>query len=311
MRHGLAATFVVALALAGVTAAAPLPGAPGCPVFPRWNDWNQRVDDLPVTPDSSTIIASIGLTDHMHADFGSGLWNGSPIGIPVTVVSASTLRVPVSFDYAGESDAGPYPIPPDVRIEGGSDRHAILVDRDACMLYELFRLQRTQAGGWDAGSGAIWNMRSNAVRPEGWTSADAAGLPILPGLARFGEVAQGRIDHALRFTVSQTRRAYIWPARHYASSSTDPTLPPMGLRVRLKSGYDISGFPPQSRVVLRALKEYGMILADNGSDWYVSGVPNPGWANDDLHALHQVPGSAFEVVDSSRLVEPLAGAESQ
>ncbi len=224
----------------------------------------------------------------------------------MTIVSASTPRSPVTFDYAGESDPGPYPIPADVRIEGGSDRHAILVDRDACMLYELFALEQTQAG-WHAGSGAIWSLYSNAVRPEGWTSADAAGLPILPGLARFGEVAQGRIDHALRFTASQTRRAYIWPARHYASSSTDPALPPMGLRVRLKAGYDISGFPPQSRVVLQALKEYGMILADNGSDWYVSGVPNPGWSNDDLHSLHQVPGSAFEVVDSSRLVEPLAG----
>jgi hypothetical protein len=310
VRHGLAATLLVALALAGVTAAAPLPGAPSCPVFPRWNDWNQRVDTLPVTPNSSTIIASIGLTDHMHADFGSGLWNGSPIGIPVTIVNASTPRLPVTFDYAGESDPGPYPIPDDVRIEGGSDRHAILVDRDACVLYELFALERRQTG-WHAGSGAIWSLYSNAVRPEGWTSADAAGLPILPGLARFGEVAQGRIDHALRFTASQTRRAYLWPARHYASSSTDPALPPMGLRVRLKAGYDTSGFPPQSRVVLQALKEYGMILADNGSDWYVSGVPNPGWSNDDLHSLHQVPGSAFEVVDSSLLVEPLAGARGQ
>jgi hypothetical protein len=308
VRHGLAATVVVALALAGVTAAAPLPGAPACPVFPRWNAWNQRVDQLPVAPSSSTLIASIGLTDHMHADFGSGLWNGSPIGIPVTIVSASTPRSPVAFDYAGESDPGPYPIPADVRIEGGSDRHAILVDRDSCALYELFALERTQAGGWEAGSGAIWNMRSNAVRPAGWTSADAAGLPILPGLARYGEVATGRIDHALRFTASQTRRAYIWPARHYASSSDDPALPPMGLRVRLKAGYDISGFPPQSRVVLQALKEYGMILADNGSDWYVSGVPNPGWSNDDLHSLHQVPGSAFEVVDSSLLGEPVDGA---
>ena len=305
MRHGPAVVLVVALALAGVGAAAPLPGAPGCQIFPRWNDWNQRVDHLPVTADSSTIIASIGLTDHMHADFGSGLWDGSPIGIPVTIVGASTPRSPVSFDYDDESDPGPYPIPENVRIEGGSDRHAILVDRDACVLYELFALERSQSGGWHAGSGAIWRLDSNQVRPEGWTSADAAGLPILPGLARWGEVAQGRIDHALRFTVSQTRRAYVWPARHYASSSTNPALPPMGLRVRLKTGYDISGFPPQSRVVLRALKEYGMILADNGSDWYVSGVPNPGWSNDDLHSLHQVPGSAFEVVDSSLLTEPL------
>jgi hypothetical protein len=305
VRHGLALLLVVALALAGVGAAAPLPGAPGCQILPRWNDWNQRVEHLPVTADSSTIIASIGLTDHMHADFGSGLWNGSPIGIPVTIVGASTPLTAVSFDYADESDPGPYPIPDEVRIEGGGDRHAVLVDRDACVLYELFALERTPSGGWHAGSGAIWRLDSNQVRPDGWTSADAAGLPILPGLARWGEVAQGRIDHALRFTASQTRRAYVWPARHYASSSTNPALPPMGLRVRLKAGYDISGFPPQSRVILQALKEYGMILADNGSDWYVSGAPNPGWSNDDLHSLHQVPGSAFEVVDSSLLTEPL------
>jgi hypothetical protein len=303
MRHVLAGLAIAALALAGVTAAAPLPGAPNCPIFPSWHAWNLRVDHLPVTPDSSTIIASIGLNDHVHADFGSGLWNGSPIGIPVTIVTAGTPRSTVTFDYAGESDPGPYPIPDDVRIEGGSDRHAILVDRDACILYELFALER-QGGGWHAGSGAIWALDSFTARPAGWTSADAAGLPILPGLARYGEVAQGRIDHALRFTVSQTRRAYIWPARHYASSSNDPTLPPMGLRVRLKAGYDISGFPAQARVVLQALKEYGMIVADNGSDWYISGVPNPGWSNDQLHTLHQVPGSAFEVVDSSLLGEP-------
>jgi hypothetical protein len=306
VRTVLSALALAALALAGMTAAAPLPGAPNCPIFPRWNDWNQRVDHLPVTPDSSTIIASIGLTDHVHADFGSGLWNGSPIGIPVTIVDSGTPRVPVTFGYASESDPGPYPIPPDVRIEGGSDRHAILVDRDACVLYELFALERTQNDGWRAGSGAIWRLDSNEVRPEGWTSADAAGLPILPGLARYGEVAQGRIDHALRFTVSRSRRAYVWPARHYASSDTDPSLPPMGLRVRLKADYVISGFPPQARIVLQALKEYGMIVADNGSDWYISGVPNPGWSNDQLHTLHQVPGSAFEVVDSSLLVEPLA-----
>ena len=309
MRHLLGALGVAALALAGMTAAAPLPGAPGCPIFPRYNDWNQRVDRLPLLPNSNAIIASIGLNDHVHADFGSGTWNGSPIGIPVTVVSSSTPRSAVTFQYASESDPGPYPIPPDVRIEGGSDRHAILVDRDACVLYELFALERTSGGGWRAGSGAIWRLDSNELRPEGWTSADAAGLPILPGLARWGEVSQGRIDHALRFTVSQSRRAYVWPARHFASSLTDPSLPPMGLRVRLKASYDISGFPPQSRVVLQALKEYGMLVADNGSDWYISGAPNPGWSNDDLHSLHQVPGSAFEVVDTSWLTEPLAASD--
>ncbi len=240
----------------------------------------------------------------MHADFGSGLWEGGPIGIPITTVPSTQKRSAVSFEYADESDRGPYPIPADVKIEGGAgadgDRHALIVDRDRCKLYELFALRR-QGGRWTAGSGAIWDLRSNRLRPAGWTSADAAGLPILPGLARYDEVARGRIDHALRFTVSRTRRAYVWPARHFASSATDTSLPPMGLRVRLKRSFDISRFPAQSRVVLRALKEYGMIVADNGSDWYVSGAPDPRWSNDDLHTLHTVPGSAFEVVDTTPL----------
>jgi hypothetical protein len=193
-----------------------------------------------------------------------------------------------------------YPILPNVRIEGGSDRHAILVDRYACKLYELYDLRRT-AGGWHAGSGAVWSLRSNRLRPAGWTSADAAGLPIFPGLARYDEVARGRIDHALRFTVARSRRAYVWPARRYASSDLDPSLPPMGLRVRLKATFDISRFPRQARIVLQALKTYGMIVADNGSSWYISGAPDPRWSNDQLHALGQVPGSAFEVVDTSSL----------
>ena len=241
----------------------------------------------------------------MHADFGSGLWDGGPIGIPITVVRGTQAKTRVSFDYADESDKGPYPIPANVAIEGGrasdGDRHALIVDRDRCKLYELFALYPAAGGGWKAGSGAIWDLRSNKLRPAGWTSADAAGLPILPGLARYEEVARGRIDHALRFTASETRRAYVWPARHFASDATDPALPPMGLRVRLKASYAIAGFPPQARVVLRALKEYGMILADNGSNWYVSGAPHPKWSNDQLHALHRVPGSAFEVVDASSL----------
>jgi hypothetical protein len=240
----------------------------------------------------------------MHADFGSGLWDGGPIGIPITVVGKGQPKSTVRFEYADESDRGPYPIPAGVKIEGGAasdgDRHALIVDRDACRLYELYALRRV-GGRWTAGSGAIWNLRSNRVRPAGWTSADAAGLPILPGLARYDEVASGRIDHALRFTVSRTRRAYVWPARHYASSLTDPALPPMGARLRLKSSFDTSGFPRQARVVLEALKRYGMIVADNGSDWYVSGAPDPRWSNDDLHTLGRVPGSAFEVVDTSSL----------
>jgi hypothetical protein len=288
------------VALAGGSSAAPLPQAPACPVFPASSPWNQRVDSLPVATGSDTIVASVGLEDHVHADFGSGLWEGNRIGIPVTVVGKNTPRTRVAFEYADESDRGPYPIPSNVKIEGGSDRHAILVDRDACKLYELFALQRA-GNRWRAGSGAIWSLLSNKLRPRGWTSADAAGLPILPGLARYDEVKRGRIDHALRFTVSQTRRAYVWPARHFASSATSPSLPPMGLRLRLKKSYRISSFPRQARIVLLALKEYGMLVADNGSDWYISGAPDPRWSNEQLHTLHRVPGAAFEVVDTSRL----------
>jgi hypothetical protein len=306
MRTAASLALVALLAAGGATASAPrLAQAPACPVFPASSPWNHRVDKLPVAADSDRIVASIGLDGHMHADFGSGLWEGGPIGIPVTVVRGTQKKVRVSFDYASESDKGPYPIPANVAIEGGrasdGDRHALIVDRDRCRLYELFALYPTPGGGWKAGSGAIWDLRSNRLRPAGWTSADAAGLPILPGLARYEEVARGRIEHALRFTASRTRRAYIWPARHFASDATDPSLPPMGLRVRLKASFPIGGFPQQARVVLRALKEYGMILADNGSDWYVTGSPHPKWSNDQLHALHRVPGSAFEVVDASSL----------
>ena len=300
-----ASLLLLALLAVGAASASRLPQAPACPIFPASSPWNQRVDRLPVAGESDRIVASIGLDDHMHADFGSGLWEGGPIGIPITVVRGAQAKARVSFDYADESDRGPYPIPANVAIEGGrgsdGDRHALIVDRDRCKLYELFALYPTAGGRWKAGSGAIWDLRSNKLRPAGWTSADAAGLPILPGLARYEEVARGRIDHALRFTASSTRRAYVWPARHFASDETDAALPPMGLRVRLKKSYSISGFPLQARVVLRALKEYGMILADNGSDWYVSGAPHPKWSNDQLHALHRVPGSAFEVVDASSL----------
>jgi hypothetical protein len=304
MRPGLAAVAaVLAASLAAPSSpAAPRPGAPGCPVFPADNAWNQRVDDLPVAVGSAAIIRSIGLEDGLHADFGSGLYEGRPIGIPITVVGARAPRARVRFDYASESDRGPYPLPRAVRIEGGrgadGDRHAIVVDRDSCRLYELFALYPSP---WRAGSGAIWNLRSNRLRPAGWTSADAAGLPILPGLARYDEVARGVIDHALRFTASRTRRAYVWPARHFASELTDTALPPMGARVRLRATFVTSGFPPQARVVLEALKRYGMMLADNGSDWYVSGAPDRRWDNDDLHSLGRVKGSDFEVVDASSL----------
>jgi hypothetical protein len=297
-------------ALLSVAAAGATPTPPkiaGCQVFPATNAWNQRVDKLPVAADSATMIASIG-DSGVHADFGSGLWDGSRIGIPYTVVHGkSTPRSRLRFEYADESDKGPYPIPANVPIEGqpstssGGDRHALIVDRDSCKLYELYALHR-QGSRWAAGSGAIWNLRSNALRPVGWTSADAAGLPILPGLARWdGDASTGAIDHALRFTASRTRQAYVYPARHYASSDTDPSLPPMGLRVRLKANVDISKLPPQARLVATAMKRYGMILADNGSPWYVSGAPSPHWSNDQLHALGQLTGADFEVVDTSKL----------
>jgi hypothetical protein len=304
----VAAITVAATALAATVVAtapgSPLPAAKACTVFPADNAWNQRVDSLPVAAGSASTVDAIGQTKTMHADFGSGLWDGGPIGIPITIVGKGQAKSAVKFDYADESDRRPYPIPANVKIEGGpaadGDRHALIVDRDACRLYELFALRRS-GGRWTAGSGAIWDLRSNRLRPAGWTSADAAGLQILPGLARYDEVAKGHIDHALRFTVSRTRRAYVWPARHYASSLTDPALPAMGTRVRLKPSFDTSGFPRQARIVLQALKEYGMIVADNGSDWYVSGAPDPHWSNDDLHTLGRVPGSAFEVVDTSSL----------
>jgi hypothetical protein len=297
-----------ALLLGGASAhALRLPGVPKCTIFPATNAWNQRVDALPVAANSTQLIQSIGLGTGLHPDFGSGLYDGQPIGIPFDVVSKKTKRFRAAFTYADESDKGPYPIPKSVHIEGGrastGDRHALLIDKDACKLYELYALY-PKGGGWTAGSGAIWNLRSNALRPAGWTSADAAGLPIFPGLARYDEVARGVINHALRFTAARTRRQFVYPARHYASSSDDPALPPMGLRVRLKASVDISSFPKQSRIVLQALKTYGMLLADNGSNWYISGAPNPKWSNDDLHSLGRITGSMFDVVDTSSLPHP-------
>jgi hypothetical protein len=293
--------LVIALALGGASAEAlRLPAAPRCPVFPRSNPWNQRVDRLPVAKSSAAIIASIGVNTGLHADFGSGLWLGKPIGIPFDVVTRKTRRSRVTFEYSDESDHVGYPIPKRVHIEGGSDHHALLIDRSACRLYELGGVQR-QGGRWHAWAGATWSLRSNRVRPAGWTSADAAGLAIFPGLARYDEVRRGVIDHALRFTVEQTRRAYIYPARHYASDLTAANLPPMGLRVRLKASFDVRPFPRQARIVLIALKRYGMLVADNGSDWYITGAPNRGWSNDQLHSLGRVKGSDFEVVDTSKL----------
>jgi hypothetical protein len=299
----LALLPLAALLLAPVSAA-PAPSAPtlaGCPVFPADNAWNQRVDGLPLQRDSATLIRSIGLDANFHADFGSGLWDGGPIGIPYTVVDGTQRRVPVTFDYADESDRGPYPIPSDAPIEGGrkadGDRHVLVVDKAACKLYELFDAHPLDAGrSWHAGSGATWDLRSDRLRPRSWTSADAAGLPILPGLARYDEVRRGRIDHSLRFTVSQTRNAFVFPARHFAGSSSSPSLPPMGLRVRLKRHVSLRGLPRQARIVATAMKRYGLMLADNGSPWYVSGAPDARWDNDQLHALDRLSGRDFEVV---------------
>jgi hypothetical protein len=287
--------------------ATPLPNAPNCSIFPADNPWNTPVNTLPVAKNSAAMIKAIGRGAPVHADFGSGKWDGGPIGIPFDVVSSATPKSKVRFEYADESDKVGYPIPKSVHIEGGAhstgDRHALLVDKSACRLYELYDLHHT-ARGWTAGSGATWSLGSDKLRPAGWTSADAAGLPIFPGLARWDEVSAGVINHALRFTAPRTRRAYVYPARHFASSSNSASLPPMGLRVRLKASVDISKFPPQARVVLKALQVYGMILADNGSPWYVSGAPNAHWNNDDLHSLGELTGADFEVVDTSSLPEP-------
>jgi hypothetical protein len=282
------------------------PTLAGCPVFPADNVWNAPVDTLPLDANSAAYVKAIGEDQHVHADFGSGTWDGGPIGIPYVDVPGSQPKVNVTFDYDDESDPGPYPIPTDAPIEGGpqsdGDRHVLVLDRDHCILYEMFYAFPQPDGSWHAGSGAVFDLNSNALRPETWTSADAAGLPILPGLVRYDEVAASEIDHALRFTAPQTRRDYIWPARHYASNLTGSQYPPMGQRFRLRADYDISGFSPEVQVILRALKKYGMILADNGAAWYISGVPDERWNNDLLHELHQVYGSAFQAVDESSLM---------
>jgi hypothetical protein len=272
-----------------------------CTLFPSDNVWNKRVDSLPVKSNSATLIASIGVDASLHPDFSSTAYNGGiGYGIPFNKVNLSTPTSSVTFRWDDESDAGPYPIPSSPKIEGGSDRHLLMWDAEGCNLYELFNARKSN-GAWLADSGAIWDLRSNALRPDGWTSADAAGLPILPGLVRWDDYADGAIRHALRFTAPDTRTSHVYPARHDAGSGSSTSLPPMGLRVRLKSSADISGFGPQAQVILVALKRYGMILADNGSPWYVTGAPSANWDDDDLHDFHQLHGSDFEVVDTSSL----------
>ncbi len=277
-----------------------------CPVLPAtalpdYVGWNDDVSGIAADPNSANYITSIGATGHLHADFGGG----GAYGIPYVTVAGTQPAVPIQFgQYAGESDPGPYPVPPRAPIEGGAsstgDRHVLVVDRDNCVLYEMFNAF-PGSGFWSADSGAKWNLRSNALRPVGWTSADAAGLPIFPGLVRYDEVASGHIDHALRFTVAQTQRRYILPATHFASSSTDPNRPPMGLRLRLSPSYTLSCTCPQSQVILTALKKYGMIVADNGSNWFITGASDSRWDDNDLNALKNVPGSAFTVVDTASL----------
>lgn len=273
-------------------------------IFPPDNPWNSDISTAQVHPNSSRFIASVGADTGLHADFGT-VWNGAPNGIPYCTVRGDQPKVPISFYYPDESDPGPYPIPADAPIEGGpfsdADRHILVIDTDNKLLYEVYDAH-PMPGGWDAGSGAIFDLTSNALRPDSWTSADAAGLPIFPGLVRYDEVAGGEIDHALRFTVSQTQRGYIHPATHFASDSDDPDLPPMGLRLRLRSDFDESPFPQPVQVILRALKKYGMFVADNGGDWYISGAPDMRWNDDDLHRIGEVKGSDFEVVDTGPIL---------
>ncbi|MBI1827127.1 MAG: hypothetical protein HYR83_12175 [Planctomycetes bacterium] len=269
-------------------------------VFPADNPWNQDISSLPVHPNSRAFLESMGLDTGLHPDFGT-VWDGAPIGIPFVTVRGDQPRVPVSFYYGDESDPGPYPIPPDAPIEGGAnsdgDRHVLVVDLDNKMLYEMFDAHPQSDGSWDGGSGAVFDLTSNSLRPAGWTSADAAGLPIFPGLVRYDEVVEkGEITHAIRFTVQHTREAYISPARHYASSNTDLNVPPMGLRVRLRANFDISSFSPHLQVILRAMQKYGMFVADNGSNWYISGAHDPRWDDEELHDINRVHGSDFEVV---------------
>lgn len=282
----------------------------GKQLFPSDNPWNQDISNAPIDSNSANLIASIGLNTGLHPDFGT-VYNGAPNGIPYIVVTGTQSRVPINFTaYGDESDPGPYPVPPNAPIEGGptstGDRHVLVVDRDDWKLYELgYAFPIGNGASWDANCGAIFDLNSNALRPAGWTSADAAGLPIFPGLVRYDEVfEQGAVNHALRFTVQTSRRAYVSPARHWASSDTNPNLPPMGMRVRLKAAFDISGFSPAMQVILRALKKHGMLVADNGSNWYISGAPDPRWNDDELSTLKTIKGSNFEVVQMGTIVTP-------
>jgi hypothetical protein len=324
-RRGLAAGVVVACGVATAAFAAPIteingaatvtapaervtppttppgtsPTLGGCSMFPADNPWNQRVDGLPLRSGSAQTIAAIQNSggDNLHPDFGEN----PDYGIPYVIVPANQALVPIAFgdEADDESDPGPYPIPLDAPIEGNGegDSHVLVLQQGSCKLYELYASER-QGSGWFAYSGAVFDLSSNALRPLGWTSADAAGLPILPGLVRYDEVASGRIGHAIRVTFSSTQAGYILPATHEASSDTNPNLPPMGLRLRLRADYDTSGLHGQALVIATAFKEYGIIVADNGSNWFFQGAPSPGWNDDELEDLKGIPGTAFEVVET-------------
>jgi hypothetical protein len=305
----LVATLAAAVCATGPADAGPPPGAEGCPVFPADNAWHADVSTLPVHAQSGAwILAMGGPARRLHPDFGpSG--EATPYGIPYEVVDAAHAKVDFTFDYADESDPGPYPFGPDVPVEPGSDHHALMVDKDACRLYELYAVD---AAAHHAGSGAVFDLRSNALRPAGWTSADAAGLPVFAGLLRRDEVLAGDVDHAVRVTASRTSRAYLWPARHYASVNPDPSLPPMGAWFRMKAGYDVSRFSPTTQVILRAFKKHGLIVADNGSDWFFTGSADDGWESSVMDELKSITADAFEAVDASSLmVSPDSGQARQ
>ena len=313
---GLLTLSVPVVGAPGVSAGAPLPGAPNCPMFPADNVWNTPIANLPVDPHSAAWLSSMAASStNLHPDFGPSGDPSNPYGMPYTVVPSGHPFVNMSFQYASESDPGPYPFGPDTPIEGGQnatgDRHALMVDPTTCTLYELYDARYSQTGS-TAGSGAIWNLRSDALRPAGWTSADAAGLPILPGLVRYDEVQSGSITHAIRMTAETTDTSFVWPARHEAGARSDPNLPPMGARFRLKASFDISGFSPQAQVVLRAMQRYGLIVADNGSNWYFGGTADPAWPLALVDELKQIPAGAFEAVDeSSLMVSPDSGQARQ
>lgn len=285
------------------------PSLAGCPMFPANNVWNTPIDSLPVHEMSDAWVDSIGRDEELRMDFGSGTWEGGLIGIPFNIVAGSTVPTfEPEFYYPDESDSGSYPIPDNPSIEYGSDHHILVVDTETCVLYEIFDAS-FDGTNWNGGSGAIWDLNSNALRPDTWTSADAAGLPILPGLVRYDEVLAGEINHALRFTV-EVSAGYLWPGRHLTDDPQDG-VPPLGSRFRLKADYDISGFPPEMQVILQALKTYGMFLADNGSDWYVSGAPDERWDNDMLHLLDVLTGNDFEAVDASGMIVDVDSGEAK